>query len=607
MSRGKSEINAARGARIASAAAVGLIGIAAGCGLRSPRYNPSFSAGFGYQGGVNYGGAAGPTYGSAVQPPSSGAVTGGGPQAMLAAVDQVLRQQGYQPLGQPVRQALPERGLVGYPIVAQPGMCYTIIALGGAGVGDVDMEVYSPTNREVGEDRAPDAHPNVSFCASEFGMHVARVSMFRGAGDVYFAVYQGPPGSSGVNLASVWGGGGGAPQAPTSIDPSTAARVQSITAQLQSRGYTPTQQPVAVVMRQGSEQSWQINLGAGACYSFATFGGPGVRDSDVFLFDGSGSQRIAGDAGTAVDAVIHDICPDVTGTYQLRARLYSGNGPVWVTAFMRPNQASGGSANTQTQVMINTQSGSAAGIDAFFSRVDRDLQGRGYLAVGAPVTGTLGSGAMRDVPVNLEAGACYAITAVGDSTVQDVDLFLLDSSNNEIDRDHAADARPVVRVCPSASGRFTMRVRMVAGEGQYRAALYRWTGGTSGAGMSGLLFVRNAEVSRIVNAEGYQGDADFSIERGRISENQSRTHNVTLRNGVCYAFVAVGGVGVSDLDLTVSRGNRTVAEDTTPTAFPSARYCATENGMHRVTVRSEHGSGEYVFRVFRRQSNGTNP
>jgi hypothetical protein len=57
------------------------------------------------------------------------------------------------------------------------------------------------------------------------------------------------------------------------------------------------------------------------------------------------------------------------------------------------------------------------------------------------------------------------VLAVGDSGVRNLDLTLLDANAREVDRDDGPDARPIVRVCPSANGHFRMQVRMSSGTG----------------------------------------------------------------------------------------------------------------------------------------------
>jgi hypothetical protein len=523
------------------------------------------------------------------------------------AADRVLRAQNYHPVGSVIQQTLPPRGLVSFQIPTQPGSCYTVFAVGDVGANDVDLAVISPSGQNMGEDRGTDPHPNVSFCAFEYGVHLARVNMYSGSGNVYFAVYQGPAGTTG-NVEAAFTGRAGAgtavAAAPGQPDPSTAARIASFQQRMAAQGYQAVGAPRGVMMASGQTDNWPTQLSGGWCYAFATFGGPGVRDSDVFLFDAAGARQIAGDAGPSPDAVIRDICTTATASYQLRPRLYSGQGPVWFVAMARPNAAAGTATAsvTQTPLAIATHAGGvgSGGVEGSFRRLERALVSLGYQAVDAPVNGTLSTGTEATQSVTLEQGKCYAIAAVGDATVQDLDLFLLDAAGNELDRDYAQDARPVVRVCPRTTGQYSVRMRMVSGQGGYRVGLFRWEGGISGAGMSGLLFVRNAEITRVLQADGYQGDANFELFRGRIRQGASATRNVNLQQGACYAFVAVGGDGVSDLNMSLQQGGDTLAEDRSLTAFPSVRYCARASGPHRVVIQSAHGSGDFVFRVFRR-------
>jgi hypothetical protein len=188
--------------------------------------------------------------------------------------------------------------------------------------------------------------------------------------------------------------------------------------------------------------------------------------------------------------------------------------------------------------------------------------------------------------------------------VRDLDLYLMDGAGNEVDRDYMQNATPIVRVCPPTGGDYTVRVRMFAGQGQWKMGVFRWEGGTSGAGMQGLMFVRNAEVTRILQADGYQGDPDFELFRTRMVEGHATTRNVTLRAGVCYAFVAVGGTGLSDVTISVAQGRNTLAQGTALTGSPTVRYCAPSAGAYQVPIHVVHGNGEVVFRVFRRQDPG---
>src|SRR5690606_12152298 len=105
--------------------------------------------------------------------------------------------------------------------------------------------------------------------------------------------------------------------------------------------------------------------------------------------------------------------------------------------------------------------------------VDADMRARGYESYGPPSRGELAQGASRNFDIRLEGGRCYAILAVGDENVRDLDLVLIGPDGREVDRDIAQDSRPTVRVCPEADGLYTIQMRMADGYGSYIYAPYR--------------------------------------------------------------------------------------------------------------------------------------
>jgi hypothetical protein len=340
------------------------------------------------------------------------------------------------------------------------------------------------------------------------------------------------------------------------------------------------------------------NLREGNCYAFASFGGPGARDTDLYVLDSQGSilQR---DEGPQVDALVQDICVQNASQFVVRPRMATGDGPVWLVAYARSQQA--GAQVTQTQLAMANTGGSGNDIDDAWNAQQNAILSVGYQSEGPPLNRSLNEGQNQEETLNLGAGQCYAVVAVGESRVRDLDLAIADSNNAQIDQDYAQDPKAIVRLCAPTAGRYRVRVNMASGGGAYRLGLFRWAGGTSGAGLSGIAFVRNAEVTRVLLADGFAGDTDFDIVRQQIREGANSARSINLRNGACYAMVAVGGAGISDLDLTLAQGATTVAQDRTLTAFPTVRYCARTAGAHRVTISSRRGTGEFVFRVFRRQ------
>jgi hypothetical protein len=232
------------------------------------------------------------------------------------------------------------------------------------------------------------------------------------------------------------------------------------------------------------------------------------------------------------------------------------------------------------------------------------MRARGYEPFGEQTRGSLGRSESREIALELEGGKCYAILAVGDNGVRDLDLALVSSRNEVIDRDIEADARPVVRVCPRGSGAFRMQVRMADGEGNFVYAAYRWPRGTRGPfGLSGLIYVRLAETIALLNVEGYEPDPNVDPGRGTLRRSSDNAHHdVTLTQGQCYAIVVVGEQGLNNLDVQVARSGTALAADASRTAFPNVRVCPTETGPHRVTVQAADGHGGYFYQVLKRGS-----
>lgn len=468
-----------------------------------------------------------------------------------------LRGQGFQAIGNQ-RMPMDDRRLISVTVPTQARHCYTIVAVADGGISNVDLTVINTSGRPVVSDDTAEPRAHVSFCNfNESGDFRARVFAFGGSGVVRLQAFEGPSGVTG-DLSSVFGGASHSTTTTTASalatpDSETSQRIRTFEQQASSQGF----QPVGTVsgtpiLQNGQGVSWPAQLPAGQCYTFAIFGGAGVGDADLQLLDSAGNV-VQADTQPARDANVSAFCPSADGSYRLRPTIGNGSGQLWLAVYMR-----GGSAGNN-QLAINTRvgtatDGEAGGADSAFGDVERALEQVGYDSQDEPQEGTLEAGREERKTVALEAGKCYAIAATASSTMQDLDLFLLDPANHEVDRDYARDAKPVVRVCPQSSGNYTVRVQAAAGRGTFRLGVFNWTSGVSGAGMTGLLFVRNAEVSRVLLADGYEGDADFDLERRNIPQNEHANISVNLANGKCYAFVAVGGPGVSDLNLRVTKG-----------------------------------------------------
>ncbi len=539
--------------------------------------------------------------GGAVQVGGGEVTAHGSPREQLEQMDGLLRQQGFAPVGPATHASLAPNAFTAYALDVRRGHCYVIAAFGAAG-SDTNLVMLDPAGRDIAHDVRPDEHPWVSFCAARGGRFVARVQSARGGGEYYFAPYF-ARGRRPADLTAFFGGASTAAQV-AQIDAETTQRLSALDGQLQPERFGRVGQPSGLVMAEREERVFQLALEQGRCYAFATLGGPGTVDTDVFIQDGGG-QRLAADTATSRDAMVR-FCSPETAQYTLQVRMFRGQGPVFTVAYAQapaPGTAAAAAPAEEMAPVISEVATAGEGIEENFALLDADMRARGYENFGEPQRGTLADSGEQLYEVDLEGGKCYAILAVGDSGVRDMDLTLLDATGREVDRDEAGDARPTVRVCPRTTGHYRMRVRMRSGSGSYVYAPYRWPRGTRLGDMEGILYVRLAEVTALLNVESFQPDPGYSIDRGTLrSEGAEATHTIQLTGGQCYSIVVVGGEGVRDIDVSLVSGTTQVATDFgVRNAFPSVRHCPGSDASFTLRVRAASGSGGYVYQVFTQQ------
>jgi len=577
--------------RLASTLLFASVALLTACGASPRRF--SLDLGGGNQNTTPYygprpnNGYAAPQGGAAAMPTASGDA-----RNQLAQLDRLLRERGFVPLGPAVHGNLPPSGLIAYAVNTTPGSCYAIVALGEQAGQDLDLTVTNASMQTVAYDVRPDAHPWAFTCDAAGGRLAARLQVASTGGGYYYAVYQAARATQ-LDLSSFFGGAAAAPQVQTAqLDGATNARIEAAERALTGERFSRIYGPSGIVLATGQVREFPATLQAGTCYAFATFGGPGATDTDVSILDGSGSE-VARDVASNVDGVAR-ICPTTSGSYRLQVKMYSGSGPLFTAAYQQ-----GAAPAADTQVVAATST-AGAGLEDNFRLLDGDMHARGYESFGEARRSQLSESAETDYPMSLEGGKCYAILAVGDNGVRDLDLRLLNTRGDVVDRDVEQNSRPIVRVCPTASGSYTMRVKMFAGAGNFVYQQYRWPRGTRGPfGLSGLMYVRLAEVTQLLNVEGFEPDTDFTPERATFRrEGEERSHDIPMRSGRCYSVLVVGGEGVDDLDASLFQGSTPIATESSRNAFPSVRHCPAQNGTFTLKVQASSGSGAYFFQLF---------
>jgi hypothetical protein len=252
------------------------------------------------------------------------------------------------------------------------------------------------------------------------------------------------------------------PPPPPGADPRSAERMREYTLEMFGRGFSPHGPPGADTLGPRESDNFAITMNGGDCYRIAGFGGAGVRDLDAYLYDPTGRQMVrdfATDSRPIVSA-----CATSTGPYRVRFHMYTGAGPYTYQVY----RAAGGAVQAE----------GLAGLDPVVRRrletFTASRLAKGYRAIsGIAGSGVLSTNQTQNFAANLESGRCYQVAGFGGQGVADLDIFLYGPGGNEVARDEARDATPLVQHCPSQGGAFTVKVKMFQGNGPFALQAYQ--------------------------------------------------------------------------------------------------------------------------------------
>jgi hypothetical protein len=136
------------------------------------------------------------------------------PASRYLSVHNVMRAMGLYQAGA-VSQGTLATGQEARLPLALPASCVAVVALGGAGVEDLDLSLVDSDDRVVAREQVHDAEAVVRTCPEQPGNYFAVVRMARGAGEYLVSSWRGGEGSTvdaGVALSS-----GGTCDAPTPL------------------------------------------------------------------------------------------------------------------------------------------------------------------------------------------------------------------------------------------------------------------------------------------------------------------------------------------------------------------------------------------------------
>jgi hypothetical protein len=193
--------------------------------------------------------------------------------------------------------------------------------------------------------------------------------------------------------------------------------------------------------------------------------------------------------------------------------------------------------------------------------------------------------------VGLRGGRCYALAAVGDTDVSDLDLRVLPDGGNgpALASDIGRNRDAVVKVCPETSGAYALDVRMYRGAGLYALQSFELSEPAQGApvGVEGDSRIAYDELVARLRARGLE---PVSLGWGVVGQEHAQSMPVPMRPSTCYAvaLVASSDVGASgDLDLTLADAKgRVLAADLGPSTHPIVYHCTGDEPRVHALIQS---------------------
>ena len=217
---------------------------------------------------------------------------------------------------------------------------------------------------------------------------------------------------------------------------------------------------LSAFLHKGQDVKFTRDFDAGVKYAVVGGGDNGTKDLDVYILDADG-QVVAKDE-LADNFPVVEFTPRRSGRYTIRVLMYEAgnNGGFGTVGILKV----GG-----FEVPVRNQATALANLVAQANSVDRQVKEQVYFSSGGNQWAVFGSIIPQgsDLTVNnlTPGGGRRVWVCGGDTTVEDVDLFLYDENNRLIIKDEDDDARPLLDHRTQAGRLYSIRIKNVKSRG----------------------------------------------------------------------------------------------------------------------------------------------
>lgn len=385
---------------------------------------------------------------------------------------------------------------------------------------------------------------------------------------------------------------------PSHDRPSLAGCVHHVTSAAREQGARLYREPIVDFLLPGDQRSYAFTLPKDGCFGVLAFGHRQVHRLGLTVFAPSG-RVLARDSGRDAHGYTR-FCGQAGRPFVVEVRMLDGEGelhlvPLWnappTVDALEPAMRACMHAGTPRPVPMDVgPEPEGPPLELELASVTARLAALGYAPLGDAMSGVLPEQSQQARRILLEGGHCYALAAVGDSDVEDIDLRLLALKDQPllVATDTTRRRNAVVKTCPEETTMFVLDVRMFRGGGSYAVQAFGLSeaAARAPAGIDPDTRIPFAELSVLLADRGMTPEP---LAWGMVRPGTTHEVPVRLRAGSCYAIGAIASAegygGDLDLSLVDSRGTL-LAADVGPSAHPLVFECPERDETVRAVVRA---------------------
>ena len=364
-----------------------------------------------------------------------------------------------------------------------------------------------------------------------------------------------------------------------------------------SQGAKPSGVPAVDFMLAGDQRSFRFAFPQDGCLGVLAIGHRQVQHLGLSLYAPSG--RVLAQAADRGAHAYARFCGDGGRELVSEVRMLDGQGEMHVVPFWNA-PASIDALESVLERCMHTGDARpdpvdvgpeplGPPIDVEMMSVAKQLGSLGYELEGGVLFGGLPERRREVRRVILGGGHCYALAAVGDGDVEDIDMRLLWMAETTalVAADTTRRRDAVVKVCPEQDGVYVLDVRMYRGAGRYVVQSFGLQEpiGPLPPGVQGGTRIPYAEMQAKVRERGFELEP---LTWGLLQPSESQTVPIEVQAGQCYAIGAIATpdfVG-GDLDMSlVDRDGVLQAAEIGPNPHPLTYFCGKETGVVRAVMR----------------------